>query len=254
MGDIVGTVGLKSFIFALPNITKKFSIDFTIVNGENISGGLGITPKHASQLFAAGVNVITSGNHIWHKKEIIEFLETQNRLLRPANYPEGAPGSGSCVVTLPNNISVGVINVLGRVFMQPLDCPFKAVQKEIAKIGSNVKIIIVDIHAEATAEKVAMGLYLDGEVSAVVGTHTHVQTADEKILNNGTAYITDLGMTGPHDSVIGVNKEIIIEKFLRQLPKRFDTAKNGLRINGVIVKVDKKTGKAKNIFRLDMSG
>jgi len=252
VGDIVGSAGLKVLSNALPDIVYKFKIDCVIVNCENAAGGLGVTPNQAKALLSIGVHVLTSGNHIWRKKEIVDFLDKESRLLRPANYPEGAPGKGHHIITMPSGVNIGVINLLGRVFMEPLDCPFKAADREISKISSVAKIIIVDMHAEATSEKVAMGAYLNGRVTAVVGTHTHVQTADEKVLSGGTAYITDLGMTGPHDSVIGVKKEIILGKFLTQLPRRFDIASGNTRINGAIIKVDERTGKAKGISRLDI--
>jgi len=253
IGDIVGSVGLKALIDILPDIVSKFKIDFVIANAENVAGGLGLTPKHAKQLFSAGVHVLTSGNHIWRKKEIIDFIPTESRLIRPANYPEDAPGRGNVIVSSPNgNVRIGVINVLGQVFMEALSCPFRTVDREIVKIAPHTDVIIVDIHAEATSEKVAMGAYLNGRVTAVVGTHTHIQTADEKILSGGTAYITDLGMTGPHDSVIGVKKDIILNKFLTHMPRKFEVATEGTRINGVIVKVDERTGQAKGIHRLDI--
>ena len=235
----------------LPKLMGE-GVDFIIANGENASGGMGITPPHAEQLLDVGVNCITSGNHIWRKKELISFLEGNPRILRPANYPPGTPGRGSGIYTMANGTKVGVVNLEGRVFMRPLESPFKRAEEHIASLRKETKVIIVDFHAEATSEKMAMGWFLDGEVSAVLGTHTHVQTADERVFPGGTAYITDVGMTGPRDSVIGVKKEIALERFLTMLPNKFEPATGAMELQGVIVEVDEGTGISTHIHRVKM--
>jgi metallophosphoesterase (TIGR00282 family) len=204
------------------------------------------------ELYKSRIDVLTSGNHIWNKKEVLDFIGDFERLLRPANYPDGTPGAGTVLIPLSTGEYVGVLNLAGRIFMQPIDCPFVAARNKVAELKKKTKIIIVDIHAEATSEKKALGWYLDGEVSAVLGTHTHVQTADEEILPKGTAYISDAGMTGPFDSVIGIKKEIIIEKFLNQMPNKFDVAKDDIRMQGVIMNIDSATGKANSIERISI--
>lgn len=249
LGDIVGSPGRDIIKRLLVDYRAERGIDVVIVNGENAAGGSGLTPKIADELLASGVDVITTGDHIWKKRDIYEYLKTSHKLIRPANYPEGAPGKGSTVVAV-GGVKIGVINLIGRVFMDPLDCPFAQVNKELDKIKDETKIILVDVHAEATSEKVALGWYLDGQVSAVVGTHTHVQTADEKILPKGTAYITDTGMTGPFKSVIGRCVEPVLERFVTQLPTRFDVAGEDVQMHGVIIEVDKATGKAVKIERV----
>jgi metallophosphoesterase (TIGR00282 family) len=233
----------------LPSVMKD-GIDFVIANGENVSGGIGITPQYAQMLWNQGVNVITSGNHIWRKKEIISLLEQEPSLLRPANYPAGTPGRGSGVYTTSAGKKVGVLNLEGRVFMRSLESPFKTAEEHISLLQKETRVIIVDFHAEATSEKVALGWFLDGEVSAVLGTHTHVQTADEKVLPGGTAYITDVGMTGPSDSVIGIKKEIAVERFLTMLPNKFEPATGKIELQGVIVDVDEETGLSRQIRRV----
>ena len=214
IGDIVGEPGRRAVEKLLSKIQKREGVEFVIANGENIAGGSGVTPALADELLSHGVDVMTSGDHIWKRKEILDRLDTDRRLLRPANYPANVPGSGSTVVTADSGVDVGVINLVGRVFMQPVECPFRVVKEEIARIQKKARVIVVDIHAEATSEKIALGWYLDGLVSAVVGTHTHVQTADERILPNGTAFIADAGMTGPFDGVIGRKKEQILTRFI----------------------------------------
>ena len=250
MGDIVGKPGRETVGNLLPDIVRKNDISFVIANAENAAGGSGITPEIAKELFRYGVHVITSGDHIWKRREIVEFINTEKNILRPLNYPKDVPGSGSCVVELKNGVKIGVINLVGRVFMQAVDCPFKTVKEEIEKIRKSTPNIFIDIHAEATSEKIALGWYIDGLVTALMGTHTHVQTADEKILPEGTAYITDTGMTGPFYSVIGRKKEQIIERFLTQMPTRFEMAEDDNWINAVIVDFNEKTGKANSITRL----
>jgi 2',3'-cyclic-nucleotide 2'-phosphodiesterase len=235
----------------LPQLMKE-GVDFVIANGENSSGGIGISPQNAKMLLDAGVNVITSGNHIWRKKEIIPFLEQEPRLLRPANYPLGAPGRGSGIYTTPSAVKIGVLNLEGQIFMRALESPFKIAEEHLSVLRRETKVIIVDFHAEATSEKCALGWFLDGEVSAVLGTHTHVQTADERVLPGGTAYITDAGMTGPIDSVIGIKKEIALERFLTMLPNKFEPATGNLELQGVIVDVDEETGLSRGIRRVKM--
>jgi metallophosphoesterase (TIGR00282 family) len=250
IGDIVGEPGRKAVENLVPRIKKRESVDFVIANGENVAGGSGLTPKLVKELLGAGVDVVTSGDHIWKRKEIVDEMDSQARLLRPANYPSGAPGSGSVVVESGSGISVGVINIIGRVFMQAVECPFRVVKDQIERIKSKARIIIVDIHAEATSEKIALGWYLDGIASAVIGTHTHVQTADEKILPGGTAFISDAGMTGPFDGVIGRKKEQILARFITQMPMKFEMAEGDIQLHGVIVDVDDKTGRANSIKRV----
>lgn len=249
IGDIVGRVGREVTKCMLPQIKKKMRIDLTIANAENAAGGFGLTPKIAEELFCAGVDLLTSGNHIWRKKEVYELLEEEERVLRPFNYPLGAPGRGSIVVKT-KEAEVGVVNLCGRVFVQELDCPFKAAKEAIRELKRLTPCIIVDMHAEVTSEKVAMGWFLDGEVSAVLGTHTHIQTADERILPKGTAYITDVGMTGPRDSVIGIKKEAALRRFTTQIPVRFEVAKGVGQFCAVWLKVDKNSGCAKDILRI----
>lgn len=250
IGDIVGKPGRETVTRLLADFKKDEKIDFVIANAENAAGGSGITPAIAQELFAGGVDVLTSGDHIWKKPEIYPYLDATEKVLRPLNYPEGVPGKGATVLKAGDKIKVGVINLLGRVFMDPIDCPFIRVRQEVEKMRKATNIIFVDMHAEATSEKTAMGYFLDGTVSAVIGTHTHVQTADEKILPRGTAYITDCGMTGPFDSVIGRRKENIIERFLTQMPTRFEVASGDEEMHGVLVTVDPETGKALSIVRV----
>lgn len=251
IGDVVGRPGREAIEKLLPEIVRSDDIDLVIVNGENAAGGLGITPNVAEQLYSCGVDVITTGNHIWKHKEIQEFIAKHRNLVRPANYPDKTPGVGFTIVSCQGT-EVGVINLAGRVFMPSLDCPFRAAQRAIKEISSKTPIIIVDIHGEATSEKAALGWYLDGKASAVVGTHTHVQTADEQILPLGTAYITDVGMTGPYDSVIGMRKERVIEQFITQLPVRFEVAQDKVRLCGVVLEIDSTSGRAQGIKRIRM--
>lgn len=252
IGDIVGRVGRTALRGLLPNLLDRFKIDIVIANGENLAGGFGVTNKTVEEILACGVHIITSGNHIWDKKESISYIAKENRILRPVNYPPGVPGYGSIIHTLSNGIKVGIINISGRVFMPAIDCPFRVGEEEIKRLRELSKIIIVDFHAEATSEKIAFAYFIDGRVSAVIGTHTHVQTADEKILPNGTAYITDVGMTGPSVSVIGIMKEKIIERFLRQMPMKFETAKGEGILAAVVIEINEDTGKALAIQRLQL--
>lgn len=253
IGDVVGKPGRELVRRGLAALVAHHAIDCVIVNGENAAAGFGITPDIADDLFAYGAQVITGGNHSWDKKEIIPYITQRPRLLRPANFPGDAPGQGRTVVTTAAGIPVGVINVMGRVFMTAIDDPFRVVLDQIDAIRQDARVIFVDFHAEATSEKVAMGWHLDGRVTAVVGTHTHVQTADARVLPHGTAYITDVGMTGPHDSVIGVERRAVITRFLTGLPQRFETATENPRLHGVIVTADEATGRATAIDRLSLS-
>jgi metallophosphoesterase (TIGR00282 family) len=248
IGDIIGRPGRKALKEFLPGIIKKYSPSLIIANGENAAGGIGITPDICRQLLAH-VDVLTSGNHIWDKKEASAFLDQEPRLLRPANYPPLNPGKGMYVFEAKEGFTVAVLNLQGRVFMEPIDCPFRTADRELEALGKSKAITIVDFHAEATSEKQALGWYLDGRVSAVIGTHTHVPTADEKILPRGTAYITDVGMVGGYESVIGIKKEQAIQRFLTARPQRFEPGRKGKAFSAVFVEVDPRTGKALTIQR-----
>jgi metallophosphoesterase (TIGR00282 family) len=253
IGDIVGKPGRELLRRGLAGLVAHHRLDFVIANGENAAAGFGITPDLAEELFSWGVHVISGGNHSWDKKEIVPYMADHPRLLRPANFPAGTPGRGRVVVEAQNGVSVAVINVMGRVFMTALDDPFRVVAEEIGVARRDARVIFVDFHAEATSEKVAMGWHLDGRATAVVGTHTHVATADARVLPQGTAYITDVGMTGPHDSVIGVERSAVLQRFLTGLPQRFETATENPRLNGVIVTADEATGRAAGIEQLSLS-
>jgi len=250
IGDVVGRPGRQALERKLDRLVDRHQVDMVVANGENAAAGFGLTLDIARELYDAGIDVITSGNHIWDKREIYSYLDAQPRLLRPANYPSAAPGRGSGLFTTSAGLKVGVINLEGRIFMNPLECPFRTADRLVGELRKETKMILVDFHAEATSEKMALGHYLDGRVSAVIGTHTHVQTADEHILPGGTAYMTDAGMTGARDSVIGISKEIAIEKFLTQLPNRFDVAKKNPVLNAVLVDIDPATGRAHAIERI----
>ena len=253
IGDIIGRPGRELVRKGLAPLVEHHAVDFVIANAENSAAGFGVTKDIGDTLLEYGVDVMTSGNHVWDKKEALDYIATQPKLLRPANYPAGAPGRGSYVAQTGDGRAVGVINVMGRVFMQPIDDPFAVVLKEIDAVKGRTRIIVVDFHAEATSEKIAMGWHLDGKVALVVGTHTHVQTADERILPNGTAYLTDSGMTGPHDSIIGMEREPALSRFLTGLPSKFEPATGNPRLNGVLVEADDKTGRAVNVLRLSYS-
>jgi 2',3'-cyclic-nucleotide 2'-phosphodiesterase len=250
IGDIMGEPGRRALARAVPKLVAQRQIDVVIGNGENVAGGFGITPELAEELFEMGLSVITTGNHAWDKKEILDYFPRESRLLRPANYPSGAPGHGSVVVESAGGERLGVLQVMGRAFMPTIDCPFQVAKREVARLKQQTAAIIVDMHAEATSEKMAMGHYLDGEVTAVVGTHTHVQTADDQILPKGTAYITDIGMTGPLHSVIGVKKELAIEKFLTGMPRRFEVASGPSVFSAVLLELDVRLGKALTFERI----
>ena len=254
IGDIFGRPGRDLVRRHVRALATHHGAHLVIVNGENAAGGAGITRDNANELLAAGVDVITTGDHVWDKRETLEFIVNEPRLIRPANYPDGAPGLGSCVVEAGNGVPVGVVNVIGRVFLRPMDDPFHAAAREVARVkAAGARVIVVDVHAEATSEKIALCHYLDGQVSAVVGTHTHVQTADERILPNGTACLTDAGMTGPHDGVIGMDRDGVIARFVSGLPARFETASGDLRLHGALITVDESTGRATHIVRLALS-
>src|SRR6202030_2536099 len=254
LGDVVGEPGRSAVITRLPELKHQYEVDFTIVNGENAAGGRGITGKITIDLLRAGVSVVTSGDHIWDQKEILSFINTEPRLLRPVNYPEGAPGSGFIVLETAKG-KVGVINVQCRTFMQPiLENPFRAVEVAVAKVRDETRNIIVDVHGETTSEKIAMGRFLDGKVSAVIGTHTHVQTADEQVLPGGTAFLCDAGMCGPVDSILGRAVEPIMNRFVTNMPASFPVAGGEVRLHGALIEIDEKTGRATRIMRVDEPG
>lgn len=247
IGDVIGKPGRQTVQQLLPGLYGKYKLDLVIANGENAAGGLGITPETAEELFKAGVDIITSGNHIWHHKSIIPYLNEDAPLLRPLNYPPPAAGKGYFI-----RGKVMVVNLIGRTFMNSYDCPFRTMDKLLAELKDKPPVIIVDFHAEATSEKVALGRYLDGRVSAVVGTHTHVGTVDTRILPAGTAYVTDIGMTGPLNSVIGDNAESVIQRFLTMMPHRITVGEGKTILNSVLIKVDNRSGKAQSIERVDL--
>lgn len=250
IGDIMGEPGRRAVARALPRLVAQRQVDVVIGNGENAAGGFGITPELAEELFELGLSVITTGNHAWDKKEVLEYFPRESRLLRPANYPPGVPGKGSVVVETAGGERVAVLQLMGRAYMPTIDCPFQTAKRELPRLKQQTSAVIVDMHAEATSEKMAMGHYLDGEVTAVVGTHTHVQTADDQILPKGTAYITDIGMTGPLHSVIGVKKELAIEKFLTGMPRRFEVASGPAVFCAVLLELDARLGKAISFERI----
>jgi metallophosphoesterase (TIGR00282 family) len=251
IGDIMGEPGRRAISRTLHKVVAHHAVDLVIGNGENAAAGFGITPELAHELFEMGLSVITTGNHAWDKKEILDFIRHEPRLLRPANYPDGVPGNGSVMVETSGGERLAVLQLMGRVYMPAqLDCPFQVARREVARLKQETRAIIVDMHGEATSEKMAMGHFLDGEVTAVVGTHTHVQTADEQILPRGTAYLTDIGMTGPVQSVIGIKKELAIEKFLTQMPRRFEVAPGPAVLSAALIELDATVGKAIQIQRL----
>jgi metallophosphoesterase (TIGR00282 family) len=251
IGDVFGQPGRKAVKALVPPLVAGHGISLVVANVENVAGGAGVTPDTVDELLAAGVHVMTTGNHVWDKREVNDVIGFEPRLLRPANYPASNPGRGSLVAKTTEGAKIGIINVEGNVFMRAKTCPFKTAREQIEAIRQETRLIIVDMHAEATSEKKAMGWYLDGQVSLVIGTHTHVQTSDEAVLPKGTAYLTDAGMTGPHESVIGVKKEIVIERFITNMPKRFEPASGNVRLQGAIVEIDPESGKALGIQRVD---
>lgn len=253
VGDVVGKAGRQILAQRLPSLIDRHMVDLVVVNAENAAAGYGLTLSVMHELYRAGAQVLTSGNHIWDKKEILEILERDERLLRPHNYPAGQPGRGYGVYETACGLPVAVINLEGRVFMKNLDCPFRAADRILEELKGRTKVVLVDFHAEATSEKQALGHYLDGRVSAVVGTHTHVQTADEKILAGGSGYLTDVGMTGAQDAVIGNQKEPALERFLTQLPVRLEVAKKDPLLCAVLLTIDEQTGRCEAIERLQVS-
>jgi metallophosphoesterase (TIGR00282 family) len=250
IGDVVGKPGRNAVAALVPNLKREQGLDLVIANGENSAHGAGLTASTVRELFDAGIDVITSGDHTWDQKEIYEVIERESRLLRPLNFAPAAPGRGSTIVTVGDKHAVGVVNLIGRVFLPNNDCPFRAAQVEVAKLRRQTNVIIVDLHAEATSEKIAMGRFLDGQVSAVIGTHTHVATADEQILPKGTAYISDVGMCGPHDSVLGRDVEAVLKRFLTQMPQKMEVASGNVLLCGAVLDVDEDSGKARSIERI----
>jgi metallophosphoesterase (TIGR00282 family) len=249
IGDIIGKPGLNIAQTWLPGIIQKYKADFVIANGENASDGKGCTEKEGRPLFDLGVNVITGGNHTWDKHQSQDYLKEEPRVLRPLNYPKGTYGNGYHIASTKKG-KVAVVNLQGRTFMSPIDCPFRSADWVLNRIGNETKVIIIDFHAEATAEKEALAYYLDGKVSAIIGTHTHVQTSDERILKNSTAYITEVGMTGPYDSIIGMKVTPALNRFLYQTPQKYETAEEDVHLCGVFIKVDADTGKALEIEKI----
>ncbi len=252
LGDIVGRPGRRAVKELIPSLQKKYDPDLIIANGENAAGGNGITEEIAQELYSAGIDVLTMGNHVWDRKEVYDFIDIDKRIVRPANYPPGTPGQGHVVVTTKQNVKVGIVNLSGRVFLPPLDCPFRVIDTILDSLKTKTSVIIVDFHAEATSEKVAFGWYLDGRVSAVIGTHTHIQTADERILPKGTGFITDVGMTGPRDSVLGVKVEQVLTKFLTHRPTRFEVASGPVELDALFLEIEPESGLTQAIERVQV--
>jgi metallophosphoesterase (TIGR00282 family) len=250
IGDIVGKPGRKVLLDKLPRLIESWNLAFVIANGENLAGGSGITADTLADVLKAGVDCVTSGDHVWKKKEVVSLLSKEPRLLRPENYGDRAAGSGIGLYKTRTGHDIAVVNLLGRVFMKPCDCPFKAAEHALSRLETKARLVLVDMHAEATSEKVAMGWMLDGRVTAVFGTHTHIQTADERILPKGTAYITDLGMTGPYDSVLGRETDRVLQAILTQMPTVFDVATSDARLCGAVITLDTDTGRAADIRRV----
>jgi 2',3'-cyclic-nucleotide 2'-phosphodiesterase len=250
IGDIVGEPGRKAVKQLVPQLRTRFSLDAVIANGENSAGGAGITPRTAEDIFSAGVDVITTGDHLWDQKEVVELLDQEPRFLRPLNYPPGTAGRGSGVFQIPGRGTLAVVNVQGRVFMPDLDNPFPTTEAEVQRLQGHTRVVIVDIHAEATSEKIALARLLDGRVSAVIGTHTHVQTADEQIFPGGTAFLCDAGFTGAQESILGREIEPIIRRFVTHTPQRFGVAKDRIYLQGVVIDIDEITGRARRIHRV----
>ncbi len=250
LGDIVGKPGRLAVRAVLPKLIHREQVRFVIANCENVSGGAGVEPDQCRELLGAGVDVLTSGNHIWRKREIVDYIEQEDRLLRPANFPPGTPGAGWHCYALPDGTAIAVVNLIGRVFMDSVDCPFQAIDAILEQVGDRARVIFVDMHAETTSEKGAMGWYVAGRASAVIGSHTHVQTADERVLQGGTAFLSDAGMCGPIDSVIGVKAELAIRRFVTHLPTKFETASGRTVVQGAVVTADPSTGRASAIKRV----
>jgi len=253
IGDIVGSPGRRALVSIVPRLREAHGLDAVVANGENSAGGSGITPKTAKEIFAAGVDVITSGDHLWDQKEVAELLANEPRFVRPINYPEGSPGRGATIVDLPSGLRLGVINVQCRTFMPPMENPFRALDAAVSALREATPVILVDVHGEATSEKIAIGRYLDGRVTAVIGTHTHVQTADEQIFPGGTAFLCDAGFTGPQESILGREITPIIERFLTGQPRRFAVARDHIALKGALVEFDAETGRATSIERVSES-
>ncbi len=253
ISDIIGRPGRLALKGLLPDLVYELGPDVVIANGENAAGGFGITAEVYTELKALGIDVITSGNHVWDRKDLLEYLDNTTDLLRPGNYPAHTPGRGHTLFTTAGGLRIGVVNIIGRVFMNAVDCPFMVGRTIVEELRRETKIIIMDIHAETTSEKSALAWYFDGSVSAVVGTHTHVQTSDERILPKGTAFITDAGMTGPMDSVIGMKKEKVLEKFITSMPVRFEVAKGDVELQGVFITINPENGHALEIRRIKRS-
>lgn len=252
IGDIVGRPGRDILAAALPRLVARHAIDFVIANVENSAGGFGVTRETAEAILKCGVHAMTTGNHVWDKKEVFPYIEQEPRLLRPLNYPHGAPGTGVGVFTAPNGERVAVVNAMGRVHMPLVDDPFAAIDRALVRLRDETPLVVVDFHAEVTSEKIALAWHLDGRATLVVGTHTHVQTADERVLPHGTAAITDVGMTGPHDGVIGVEKQPAIARFLNGMPSRFETATGDPRLCAVLVDADEASGRARSVLRISV--
>ena len=253
VGDIYGRPGRRAAAAIIPRLREKLGVEFCIANGENTAGGFGITERIARALHSYGIDAITGGNHIWDQKEAVDYIHQGERILRPANYPPEVGGTGTTILETEGGIPVGVLNLQGRTYLVEIDCPFRVGMREMERLREHTRVVVVDFHGEATSEKMAFGWYADGKASAVIGTHTHVQTSDERILPGGTAYITDAGMTGPHDSVIGVRKELAIRRFLTQMPTKFEPARENIRLCGVLIDVDETTGRARDIERLNIA-
>jgi metallophosphoesterase (TIGR00282 family) len=254
IGDIVARPGREIVRSGLKTVARHYGADMVIANAENAAGGAGVTREIVGDLFKSGIHVLTSGNHVWDKREVMDFIDRTPHLLRPANYPAGAPGAGSCVWTSPDGVPVGVLNVMGRVFLSTIDDPFSGARREIDRLReAGAAIVIVDFHAEATSEKVAMGWFLDGHVTAVIGTHTHVQTADERLLPSGTAFLTDVGMTGPHDGIIGMDRSGVLARFTTGLPSRFEAASGDPRLHAALIIADAASGRATGIQRISLA-
>ena len=252
-GDVVGKAGRNIVKAGLQLLRSRDDYDLVVVNVENAAAGFGVTPDIARQLFGFGIDVLTTGNHVWDKRDILEYLDREPRLLRPINYPDACPGVGTHVVTTASGVTVAVVNLQGRVFMPLIDCPFQAIDRALHELKNTAKVILVDLHGEATSEKQALAWYLDGRVSAIVGTHTHVPTADERVLPKGTAYITDLGMCGAYDSVIGIEPSSSLPRFLTAMPTKFETAKSNPWMCGVVIEIDEDTGRARDISRFKIT-
>lgn len=250
LGDVVGKPGRRAVVAWLSRALPGAQLDFVVANCENSAGGVGVDPGSARELLAAGVDVLTSGNHVWAKREIVDYMRDSDVLLRPANFAPSTPGWGYAIKKGRNGVPVGVVNLIGRVFMGTYDCPFRVADSVLESIGTRARVVVVDMHAEATSEKVAMGWHLDGRVSVVIGSHTHVQTADERVLPGGTAYLSDAGMCGPRDSVIGVKREPVLQRFLTQMPTRFEVAGGPVLVQGAIMEVDETSGRSRSIQRI----